>query len=586
MASKIPRLFGRYLLVEKLDDSEEGRVYQGYQYAGHQVQISYAVKYVSEAQQADEKFMGGLKRQAKLALKFQHISLAKFFETASVEGQYYSAIEYVEGVSLQRILQDSIKEKNPIAMPFIYYIAIQMASGLDYLHRFVDAESSSAKEFFHGGINPASIMIGFSGEVKIADFGFARLGWPLADSEYASPTRVRSGAVSAVDDIFGLGIILWELLTGTRYYGDLSEAQIVKLLKEFRAKDPRMLRPEVGQVLANIVLNCLQSEGFDGFEAMEDVLAALLDANQRLNHEFKTGEMSEFLKEKYKPELMACENRKKVHATELEKWKVTPPPINRPPRGFATQDKTIKPADENSTSRSIVQATKQLDLRAKPILALVQKPGEAAREFIPQSAEIDPRVRNAYDRGTDYDSSPIDWLHHATVLSVIGALVFASYYYVQKNGAKLNWKTLGVDLNQAITDKAISTLPKTNSIKLAETALNEQAVPTNPIAPVAKAVPVVQAAPVAPSAGIGSSAPKPSVSMSTVYIRTSPAGAKIWMDGNLVHGLTPGDFAFPVGKSISLVVEKKGYRNFSTIMDAATRTIDVDLKTGKFTDTQ
>ena len=176
---------------------------------------------------ADQEFIKRFIDEAQVAIKLQHANIAPVFEVGKVDGEYFLAIEYIEGRDLRRMITRQREERTRLPPDLALFIVREMANGLAYAHRRTD-ESGSSLALVHCDISPPNVMVSFEGEVKIIDFGIAKSAIRIAETNpnmgfgkfgYMAPEQlIRGGIVDKRTDVYAAGVVLYELLTGERLF--------------------------------------------------------------------------------------------------------------------------------------------------------------------------------------------------------------------------------------------------------------------------------------------------------------------------------------------------------------------------------
>jgi serine/threonine protein kinase len=194
----------------------------------------------------------------------------------------YLALEYIEGASIEDLIASQISRGPNIELAI--HIGSQIASALADLEKPREFDTGEHGGIIHGDIHPKNLMLTLKGRVKLIDFACAKIQNPAGSSDlnaqvtnwrYTSPGRVRDLKADVRDDIFGLGMILWELCTAKRYWGVMNNTQIAEGLREFKAKDPGVENREIPHELRKIILRCLESEYFAGYGDAADLFSEL-----------------------------------------------------------------------------------------------------------------------------------------------------------------------------------------------------------------------------------------------------------------------------------------------------------------------
>jgi len=231
--------FGKYQLLQKIGSGGMGQVFLartvGTQAFEKLVVIKRLLPHLSE----DEEFLSLFLEEARVAACFNHPNLIQIFELGEFAGSHYLAMEYVAGENLRGVdsyLRSVTGEILPLGMAC--RIIADAAAGLDCAHNARDAQGRPLA-LIHRDVSPQNILVGFDGAVKLIDFGVAKSagkqqGPPSAvlrgKCSYMSPEQVDGGPLDARSDVFSLGIVFWELLTGKRLFKGDSERSTLRLV--------------------------------------------------------------------------------------------------------------------------------------------------------------------------------------------------------------------------------------------------------------------------------------------------------------------------------------------------------------------
>ena len=205
-----------------------------------------ALKKISPEHTSDSKRKKLFRHEAEVAIKLYHNNITSVYEVGEHEGSLYLVMEYVPGIDLKDIFRRRVEGLIQLDIADVLNIGIALASALSYAHRFVDPITQKTSPVVHCDICPQNILVSFDGVVKIIDFGVAKVvgqeGQTHSDTvlgkvEYVSPERAQNTQLDGRSDIYSVGIVLWELLAGERYYqGDGFNAIRAHLLGEAGTK--------------------------------------------------------------------------------------------------------------------------------------------------------------------------------------------------------------------------------------------------------------------------------------------------------------------------------------------------------------
>ena len=210
---------------------------------------------------AEEKeFVAQFIDEARLAATFSHANIVTTFDFGEADGNYYIAMEYVEGKNLRRIADSLEKRGKKIPEPAAVHIIAEACRGLDYAHQRKDSQGR-VMGVVHRDVSPQNIVVSYSGDVKVLDFGIAKsaarefhtaAGIVKGKLRYMAPEQVTGDPIDGRADLFAAAVVLWELLYGRRVMPDLPDTDLVEWVQkgEFILPPTVDARWEIDTVLA------------------------------------------------------------------------------------------------------------------------------------------------------------------------------------------------------------------------------------------------------------------------------------------------------------------------------------------------
>src|ERR671937_220845 len=254
---------GRYRIVRKLGTGGMANVYLAEdQELGRRV----AIKILDDRHAADEQFVERFRREAKNAAGLSHPNIVSIYDRGEAEGTYYIAMEYLEG----RTLKELIITRGPTPIPVAVDYTRQILAALSLAHR---------NGIVHRDIKPHNVVVGPDGRLKVTDFGIARSGASqiteagsiIGTAQYLSPEQARGAPVNRTSDLYSVGIVLYEMLTGTvPFTGDTPVEIAMKHLSAV-PEPPSERRAEVSPDLDMVVLRALAKHPADRYHTAEEM---------------------------------------------------------------------------------------------------------------------------------------------------------------------------------------------------------------------------------------------------------------------------------------------------------------------------
>jgi serine/threonine-protein kinase len=264
----INRVFDRrYRVLRKLGAGGMADVYLAEdQELGRRV----AIKILNDRHAHDAQFVERFRREAKNAAGLSHPNIVSIYDRGEAEGSYYIAMEYLDGSTLKELIVG--RGPSPIAVAIDYTRQILAAVGFAHRHGIV-----------HRDIKPHNVVVGADGRLKVTDFGIARSGASqmteagsiIGTAQYLSPEQARGAAVTPASDIYSVGIVLYEMLTGTvPFTGDTPLEIAMKHLSTV-PDSPSTIRREVPHDLDLVVLRALAKDPANRYQSAEEMDADL-----------------------------------------------------------------------------------------------------------------------------------------------------------------------------------------------------------------------------------------------------------------------------------------------------------------------
>lgn len=284
------RPFARYFLIDKLAVGGMAEVYKAKLFSNHGFEMLLVLKKILPHLSANEEFVQMFVDEAKITVELRHQNIVQVFDFGCYDDNYFIAMECVDGKDLKTLLKELAQRGEFIPIELVVYIVHEICKGLDYAHKKVDA-AGKALGVVHRDITPANILISYTGEVKIADFGIAKARTSVYNTrdgvlkgkyEYMSPEQASGGSVDFRSDIFEVGILLHEMLTGRRLFHTESDTETLELIKSGIYPEPIERHPRVTPRLNQITMRALQrnqATRFADAKAMQSALAECIAPN-------------------------------------------------------------------------------------------------------------------------------------------------------------------------------------------------------------------------------------------------------------------------------------------------------------------
>src|SRR5437764_4813124 len=268
---------GNYELLKEVGRGGQGVVFRARQKSLNRI---VALKVISLGQWASKAHLKRFRREAEAAASFDHPSIVPIYEVGEREGSCYFSMKFVEGGQLDEVIR-----RTPMPIRQAAELIAKVARTVHYAHEH---------GILHRDIKPGNILLDAKGEPHLTDFGLARLVESessvtqtldvLGTPSYMAPEQAtgNNAAISSATDVYGLGAVLYQLLTGQPPFAGGATYETVKLLLDTEPKKPRLLNPKIDRDLSTICLKCLEK---DPKRRYSSALALAEDLERWLKHQ-------------------------------------------------------------------------------------------------------------------------------------------------------------------------------------------------------------------------------------------------------------------------------------------------------------
>jgi serine/threonine protein kinase len=281
--------FGNFELEAPLGQGGMADVFRARAVAGPLAGRTVALKRLREALVAKPEFLDLFLGEADVTRALDFPNIVKVLETGLVGEVPYIAMELIEGRDLGQILKRCKERGILLPVDFAIYVAKEVAQALDYAHS-AKGPTGMPLKVVHCDVTPGNVFVSRLGAVKLGDFGVANAGaverrdvsLVMGKLQYLAPEQLRGRPVSPVTDVFALGAVTYELLTGEKAFPASSVEEAVKLVDAAKVPPPSARRPEIPPAIDEVVLHSLRREPRerqDSAAAMAFELSQLYDPN-------------------------------------------------------------------------------------------------------------------------------------------------------------------------------------------------------------------------------------------------------------------------------------------------------------------
>lgn len=297
-----PRSFGKYELLEPIGAGGMAEIYLARLTGVAGFAKTVVVKRMSPALRQRADALAMFVEEAKLMASVHHKNVVQVFELSDVDGEFFMAMEYVEGLDLRQLLVSCSDAKQRLPPAITMRILCEVLDGLDYVHGLSD--EGRFRKVIHRDVTPSNIFISRLAEVKLGDFGVAKvegseiktsMGQLKGKISYMCPEQILGEPMDQRADIFSAGVVLWECLTQRRLFGGNTEFQAMRAICQPARPAPSRYAADIDPTLDAIALRALAMEPDDRFQSASEMQWALLDALESTTPSFRLADMRRFL---------------------------------------------------------------------------------------------------------------------------------------------------------------------------------------------------------------------------------------------------------------------------------------------------
>jgi serine/threonine protein kinase len=268
-----------------------------------------AVKKVLPHLADNRDFIDMFIREARLAALLQHPNVVQIADFGKIQNAYFIAMEYVHGKNLAEIMGFL---KKGLAVEMAVFLILKVSNGLHYSHARKDDRTGKPLSIIHRDISPQNILISMNGEVKLSDFGISKAtsepsltqaGVIKGKLSYLSPEQAMGQELNHQVDIYALGLVFYEILTGSRLYRFTSDLEAIRTIPQMTIAPIITKRPDIPQKLNDIVMKCLEKSTVKRYQTAQELHADLSQLKNHLGMTYDASDLALFMRTNFeKPE--------------------------------------------------------------------------------------------------------------------------------------------------------------------------------------------------------------------------------------------------------------------------------------------
>jgi predicted Ser/Thr protein kinase len=296
---------GPYLLQQKIARGGMAELFLADYVRRDGFRRKVAIKRILPHLAGNKDFIKMFTREARLAALLQHPNIVQIFDYGKIENAYFIAMEFIDGKNLGEILAAM---NQGLTVEKAVFIILEICKGLDYSHTKRD-DKGKAFNIVHRDISPQNMLISYQGEVKISDFGiskassepsFTQAGVIKGKLAYLSPEQALGESINQQADIYALGLVFYETLTGKRVYKFSSDVEAIRTIPK-KDIDPLIKSmPDLPEEVNRIVMKCLEKDKDRRYQNASALYNDLLACKKELKITFDTADLADFMRKNFK----------------------------------------------------------------------------------------------------------------------------------------------------------------------------------------------------------------------------------------------------------------------------------------------
>jgi len=289
VANDILKKFGKFFLLDRIAQGGMAEIYRARLAGEGGAGRILVIKRIQAGFGSNKEFQEMFKSEIQVTMGFNHPNIVQVYDFGEELGQPFIAMELVDGRNLRQLITESRNRQQKIPIDLAAYMIEQSCSGLHYAHTFKDKVTGQPYNIIHRDISPQNIIVSYDGVIKVIDFGIAkanverentRAGVIKGKPSYLSPEQVVGDVLDARSDVFSLGIVLWELLTGIKLFKAKSndnEFVVLKMIESCATyvKPPSRFNNQVPSELDEVVMKSLAKNKNQRYQNADDFRKAL-----------------------------------------------------------------------------------------------------------------------------------------------------------------------------------------------------------------------------------------------------------------------------------------------------------------------
>ena len=306
-----PVPFGKYLLLDRISVGGMAEVFRAKSFGVEGFEKLLAIKRILPSMADDREFLRMFVDEAKIAGQLSHPSIAQIYELGREGNSPYIAMEYVWGKDLLQIYNRFRKLGERMPTTMACHVMAKACEALDYAHRKRDPLGNPL-QIVHRDCSPQNILVSYEGEVKIIDFGIAKAASRMSQTNagvlkgkfaYLSPEQVRGVPIDRRSDLFALGTVFFECLTGERLFHSDSDFTTLERVRDADVPRPRDVCPDLPEEVERILLRILAKDPDDRYQHGREIYRELQEFLRTQEHPYTASALGSWIRRAFPREM-------------------------------------------------------------------------------------------------------------------------------------------------------------------------------------------------------------------------------------------------------------------------------------------
>jgi serine/threonine-protein kinase len=340
------KVIGKYEILTRLSVGGMAELYLAFLPGPGGFKKFVALKQILPDVKADDVFVRMFLDEARITAALSHANIGQVFDLGEdpSSGELYLAMEFIAGQNLEQVLRRAARNETPIPVGFAARIVRDACLGLHYAHHFVDPTSGTPMPIIHRDVSPKNVMVTYTGDVKVIDFGIAKargrlnrthVGVVKGTSGYMAPEQVRNEPLDGRSDLFAAAVMLHEMVCGERLFTAATDTAMMMKIAEAEAPDPSTVNPAVSAEFARVILKALSKSKDRRFATGKEFARAI---EQSCESMFDEDQVAEVMRRLFADKVVLTRS-----ILELADQERDPRRLTQVAEGLAAQDESAPP---------------------------------------------------------------------------------------------------------------------------------------------------------------------------------------------------------------------------------------------------